>query len=320
MSWYYSQLFIKPPYPTKSFEGQVVLVTGSNVGLGFEAARHFARLKAARVILAVRNFKAGEAAKQAIETSTKRPGCCEVWHLDLASFASIKEFGERAATLPRLDIVVENAAVANPETFMTAEGHERHVTVNVISTFLLGFLLLPTLQTTAKTFPKSTPHLTFVTSEMHKMTEFPERHADDLFEALDNEQTTNMAERYSTSKLLEVLLVRELASRLVGTGVVVNMVNPGLCHSQLARDYGWGFWLFKLMFARTTEVGSRTLVAGASADASSHGTYMSDGVVAEDRLSDFVKSDEGASTQRKLWTQLRGHLESIAPGCTAVVS
>ena len=35
----YEQLFVKPPYPTKSFAGQTIIVTGSNVGLGFEAAR-----------------------------------------------------------------------------------------------------------------------------------------------------------------------------------------------------------------------------------------------------------------------------------------
>ncbi|KAI1404839.1 putative short-chain dehydrogenase/reductase family protein [Hypoxylon fuscum] len=320
MGWYYSQLFVTPPYPTKSFEGQTVLVTGSNVGLGFEAARHFARLKASKVILAVRNVKAGEAAKNAIETSTKRPGCCEVWHLDLASFASVKAFGERAATLPRLDVVVENAAVANPETFATAEGHERHITVNVISTTLLALLLLPKLQATSKSFPGSSPRLTCVTSELHAYTTFPERHKDDIFAALDDEKATNMAERYPTSKLLEVLLMRQLAGRVAGTGVIINMVNPGLCHSRLARDYGWGFWFFKLLFARRTEVGSRMLLVGASADASSHGTYMMDGVVAENGLSAFVTSDEGAAAQGKVWNQLGKLLENISPECLAVVS
>lgn len=81
----------------------------------------------------------------------------------------------------------------------------------------------------------------------------------------------------------------------------MNLVNPGLCHSQLARDYGWGTWLLKLLLARSTEVGSHTLLAGAAADASSHGVYMSDGVVAQERLSDFVRSDEGAAAEIKVW-------------------
>ncbi|KAF1817236.1 hypothetical protein P152DRAFT_12224 [Eremomyces bilateralis CBS 781.70] len=59
-----------------------------------------------------------------------------------------------------------------------------------------------------------------------------------MFAVLDAEQATNVAEQHSTSKLLEVHLVRELAPRIAKTGVVITMVNPGLCHSQLARDYG----------------------------------------------------------------------------------
>ncbi|GAW13922.1 hypothetical protein ANO14919_033140 [Xylariales sp. No.14919] len=320
MNWYYSQFFVTLPYPKKSFSGQVVIVTGSNVGLGFEAARHFARLDAAKVILAVRNVEAGKAAKKLIETSTKRPGCCEVWHIDLASFASVKAFGTRAAALPRLDVVVENAAVANPTDFAISEGHERHITVNVISTTLLALLLLPKLEETSRAFPGSSPRLTCVTSELHACTQFAERHAADIFAALDDVKATNMAERYPTSKLLEVLVMRELASRITETGVLINMVNPGLCHSQLARDYGWGFWLFKLIFARSTEKGSRALLAGASAGSHSHGAYMSDGLVAENELSDFVRSDEGSSTQRKVWSQLASLLDEVSPGCLAVVS
>jgi NAD(P)-dependent dehydrogenase (short-subunit alcohol dehydrogenase family) len=317
MSFFYSQLFVKPPYPTKSFEGQTVIVTGSNVGLGFEAVKHFARLSAARIILAVRNVKAGEEAKIEVEKSTNRPGCCEVWQLDLGSFASVRCFGERAASLDRLDVVVENAAIAGDNTFTYVEGHERHITINVISTFLLGLLLIPKLQATSKAFPGSSPRLTCVTSELHAFTKFPERDAPNIFVALDDKENSvaNMDERYGTSKLLEIFLMRELAPRIAGTGVTINMVNPGLCHSRLARDLGWGFWMFKQIFARSTEVGSRSLLAGASADTNSHGAYMSDGAVAQSMLSKFVTSKEGLATQEKVWSQMSEILEDIAPGC-----
>ena len=319
MSFYYNQLFVTPPYPTKTFEGQTVIVTGANVGLGIEAARHLARLKATKIILAVRNVKAGGAAKQTIENAASRPGCCDVWHLDLSSFASVKAFSEKAAKLPRLDVVLENAGVANPESFILAEGHERHITVNVISTFLLALLLLPALKATARAYTNSSPRLTIVSSEMHAATKFPERNKASIFAALDDPQETNMAERYSTSKLIEVLLVRELAPQISKMDVIVNMVNPGLCHSQLARDYDWKFWLMKLVLARSTEVGSRNLVAAISAGSDSGGTYMSDGIIAENKLSTFVTSDEGLNTQHRLWAELKAILESIAPGCSAFV-
>ncbi|CAD6592413.1 MAG: hypothetical protein ASARMPREDX12_006073 [Alectoria sarmentosa] len=89
-----SQLFSIPPYPTKKFTDQTIIVTGSNAGLGLEASRHFVRLDAAKVILAVRNLEKGEAAKQSIEESTGRTGVVEVWQLDLAHYESVKDFSK----------------------------------------------------------------------------------------------------------------------------------------------------------------------------------------------------------------------------------
>jgi NAD(P)-dependent dehydrogenase (short-subunit alcohol dehydrogenase family) len=62
-----SQLFITPPYPTCSFQGQTVIVTGSNQGLGFEALKHIVRLNCTKAIMAVRSLENGKAAKQTIE-------------------------------------------------------------------------------------------------------------------------------------------------------------------------------------------------------------------------------------------------------------
>lgn len=90
--------------------------------------------------------------------------------------------------------------------------------------------------------------------------------------------------RYNVSKLLEVFFVRELASRTAANtkpDVIINYLNPGLCHSELGRDLGWGLYLLKLAFARTTEQGSRTLVNAAEAGMESHGQYMSNCRVSE---------------------------------------
>ena len=309
----YSQLFIRPAYPTGSLDGQTILVTGSNVGLGLEAARHVARLGAARVILGVRNVKAGENAKQDIEKSTKRPGVCEVWEMDLSSYSSVLAFGDRIAKLPRLDAAILNAAVAT-RNFDLAEGHERTITVNVISTLLLGLLILPTLKATRKAIPSSHPHLTFVVSEVHAWVEFPEWKEENTFKVLSDPSRAKMAERYPLSKLLEVLLVQELAGRVRGSEVIVNMLNPGLCHSELGREAGWQLWLLKQALARSTEVGSRTLVASILAGLESHGAYMSDGVVENISLSPFVRSEDGAKARAKVWDELSVILEGVRPG------
>ena len=318
MGFFYSQLYVTPEYPVQSFARQTVIVTGSNVGLGLEAARHIARLGADKVILAVRNVAAGEEAQRSIEQSTGSQNVCEVWKLDLASYSSVKEFALRASRLTRLDVVLANAALA-PSQFTRAEGHERSITVNVISTMLLGLLLLPKLNETASKFPDSHHCLSFVTSEVHAWTSLPERQNSNIFATLDNEETTDIGQRYPTSKLLEVLLIRELVARMPAhSRVVVNMLNPGFCHSQLGRDSSWGtrlvLSLMRSVLARSTDVGSRTLVAGAAGGAESHGAYMTDGKVANDALSPFVQSSEGEKTQRRLWGELEVILEEVQPG------
>ncbi|KAK3723676.1 hypothetical protein LTR37_001557 [Vermiconidia calcicola] len=316
MGFIYSQLFVTPTYPTTSCAGQTIIVTGSNTGLGKEAARHFVRLGAAKVILAVRNTAAGEKAKEDIlgsNTKVKSSNVVEVWHLDHADYASVKAFADRATTeLERIDVLLLNAGVAD-DKFLSSNGHERMVDINVISTFYLAFLILPRLQATAKRFGIR-PRLTVVTSEVHGFSKFPERNESSIFAALQNPDAKNMSERYPTSKLLEVLVVREIAPKL--HGVTLNMLNPGLCHSELSRDSGMMLEVIKFFLARSTEVGSRTLVAGAMAGEESHGTYMSDGIVADEHLSPFVRSEEGKKAQEKVWTELKGVLEGMEEGVT----
>jgi retinol dehydrogenase-12 len=104
-------------------------VTGANVGLGKEAARHFVRLRASKVILACRSVAKGEEAKRDIESTTRRTGVLEVWPLDLADYASVKSFATRAEGLERLDVVLENAGV-NTKTFKLVAGNEMNVAVS----------------------------------------------------------------------------------------------------------------------------------------------------------------------------------------------
>lgn len=188
-------------------------VTGSSSGLGLEAARHFARLKARKVILAVRSVAKGEVAKASIEASSGcKPGVVEVWNLDLTSYDSVKAFANEVEKLPRVDAIIENAGIQT-QVFKLAENHERTITTNVVSTFLLALLLLPKLRKSAVKF-NITPVLNIVTSEVHYFakrkhsrctaqkspatltsTLVPERQSSSIFEALRDEKTAQMKQR-----------------------------------------------------------------------------------------------------------------------------
>jgi NAD(P)-dependent dehydrogenase (short-subunit alcohol dehydrogenase family) len=153
----------KTPLPVadtyaSQIKGRSFIVTGANTGLGFEAAKHFVRLGASRVILAVRSVPKGEEAKTKIEAETAITGVAEVWLLDLSSYSSIIAFAKKVEGLERLDTIVENAAIALDKWSTGDKGMETSMIVNVTGTMLLAGLVMPKLQESAKKFGIK-PHL-----------------------------------------------------------------------------------------------------------------------------------------------------------------
>jgi NAD(P)-dependent dehydrogenase (short-subunit alcohol dehydrogenase family) len=163
--FFQSQLFVRIPYPTADFSDQTVIITGSNVGLGLEAARHIVGLGAAKVILAVRTISKGEKAAKGIAASVHADKSrIEVWPLDMSNTESIKAFASRAEGLDRLDATILNAGVLS-NSFTLLDGVESHIAVNVIGTLLLTCLLLPKMKESAKLTGKR-GRLAVVGSEM----------------------------------------------------------------------------------------------------------------------------------------------------------
>ncbi|KAF2787209.1 short-chain dehydrogenase/reductase-like protein [Melanomma pulvis-pyrius CBS 109.77] len=310
-----SQFFVNLPKPSLPCTGKTIIVTGSNTGLGKEAARHFTKLGASTVILAVRSVEKGEAAKADIESSTGVKNVVKVWQLDMSSYQSVQDFAAKVdKELPRLDIAVLNAGIATGK-FVIAEKDESTITVNVVSTFLLSLLLLPKLKKTAQTF-NVRPNLTIVSSEVHFWSKFTEKSAPEggLFAEMSKDAKMKMSGRYELSKLLEVFTIRAMTD-IKSAGqipVTINTVNPGFCHSELGREGGIGFYLMQLVLARSTEQGSRTLVHAATQGAETHGQYMSDCQITLPAA--LVLSAEGHVLQRRVWEELSAKLEAIKKG------
>lgn len=191
-----SQLFTRLPYPTSDFSGQTVIITGSNTGLGLEAARHIVRLGAAKVILAVRTVAKGEAAaKDIIQSTNAKKNTIEVWELNLSDYKSVKAFNARVQALERLDALIQNAGILT-SNFSLVEDNESHITINVISSALIGLGVLPKLKETSKAFNVNT-RLTFVGSDLLYVAKFKEAEMTGTFlDALSEEKDVDMADRY----------------------------------------------------------------------------------------------------------------------------
>lgn len=224
-----------PTKPTFDYTSKTIIITGGSSGLALEAARTLLQQGAKQIIITCRDVSKGVAAKEAILASIESTteDSILVWKLDLNSYASVIAFGERVKReLPRLDGLIANAAVMKT-SFNVTEQDEETITTNVVSTTLLALLVYPMLKETAENFSTDT-HLTFVGSELHEVARFKESTAPSgqIFKSLANEQTTNIRDRYNTSKLMLIFVMQQLVEMqpLASTkenGVVMNVVAPG---------------------------------------------------------------------------------------------
>ena len=331
MSWFPSFLshFRAFPVPQGDLAGRTVIVTGANVGLGLEASRHFALLNASRVILACRNVEKGEIAKKDIESSLASGGSTtqlDVWQLDLASLDSVKAFAARAEReLERVDFYMSNAGVGFGPWRETRDGWEEQLAVNVIGTFLLALLMLPILRATAEEHGVRT-RICVTSSTASHLAYFTERNEDNVLKAINANK--DVSDRYKLTKLLQIMMVRQLAQALRSSTrndkITVNSLHPGLCNTELFRSVSLPLQIphqFILqLVARSSEMGSRALLAAALTDdeaesndeTATHGRFMESCGVG--RYPNFMLGEQGEALQAKVWEELLVVLEGIQPG------
>jgi len=287
----YSQLLVKIPEQTSDFTNQKVIVTGSNTGLGLEAARLLLRLNASKVILAVRTLSKGEAAAKSIISSCNVPASrVEVWQLDMSNKESIVAFAQRAAALDRLDAAILNAGVFNFKR-NDVDGIEAHLAVNVIGATLLELLLLPAMQkSAARTGLRG--RLTLVGSDMmYTVNPADFQTAGAMFPYINTPGKLEEGNYYAYSKWLVYQASRRIAEShplSQNSNVIINVQTPGACKSDLFREEDTALskaakWVMFALFARTTETGARTLVhaVGPELEGEAHGEFLMDARVME---------------------------------------
>jgi NAD(P)-dependent dehydrogenase (short-subunit alcohol dehydrogenase family) len=238
--------------------GKVVVITGGNAGIGKEAAVGLASL-GARVVITSRNEERGRAARDEVVERSGNPEV-DVMLLDLASFRSIRSFASAVlAEHDRLDVLVNNAGLILRRRTETEDGFEATFGINHIGHFLLTDLLLDRLKAGAPA------RIVVVASRAHKGA----RRGLDFDDLQAEHRRYRWMDAYNKSKLANIYFARELARRLDGTGVTVNVLHPGFVRSEFGRGgdlgalYGFGIKL-GAPFAINSERGARTTIYLAS--------------------------------------------------------
>jgi NAD(P)-dependent dehydrogenase (short-subunit alcohol dehydrogenase family) len=213
MSWNLKQA------PTQ--KGRIAIVTGANIGLGYETALALAA-KGCSVVLACRNVDKAEAAKDNILAQCPK-AVVECMALDLASLKSVRKFAAAYKRRhARLDLLVNNAGIMMPPFALSEDGFESQLAANYLGHFALTGLLLPSIVKT----PKS--RIVSLSSLAHQWGEI--RFADLHFEGRYDKRLA-----YGQSKLACLMFAYELQRRLKRAGHTTLSVaaHPGVSSTNL---------------------------------------------------------------------------------------
>ena len=205
--------------------GKSFIVTGANAGVGFEIARVLAA-RGARVLLGCREQTKAQDAVARIKRIT--PNADLVWlPLDLGDLDSIHTAAEIAAKEPRIDALINNAAIMNPPLTRTKQGFESQFGVNHLGVFALTSLLLSKLAET----PGARVVVTSSVAHLKAKIDWDDLNADKSYIKND---------RYGGSKLANALFFFELDRRLraAKSPVTAIGVHPGIASTSLGRHMG----------------------------------------------------------------------------------
>jgi NAD(P)-dependent dehydrogenase (short-subunit alcohol dehydrogenase family) len=215
--------------------GKTIIVTGANVGLGYEAVKMLAE-KNAKVILASRSMQRGEEARRSI-MALDPDVQIDVRQLDLADLQSIRNFADGfKKDYEKLDILLNNAGVMWCPYDRTKDGFELQMGVNHFGHFALTGLLLESLKKARNS------RVVTVSSLGHRRAQL------DLNKPMFNENNYNRNVAYFNSKLSNLLFTYELQRKFEDHNLDITSIaaHPGGSATDLSRHVEQNIW-FRLL-------------------------------------------------------------------------
>jgi NAD(P)-dependent dehydrogenase (short-subunit alcohol dehydrogenase family) len=280
--------------------GKVIIVTGANSGIGFEAAKEFAR-KGAQTVLACRSLDRAEAALEEIKAEIP-DAPATIKELDLADLASVRRFADEfKGEYNRLDVLANNAGIMMNPYSTTADGFESQFGTNHLGHFALTGLLVDLLLTT----PGS--RVVNVSSTGHR---FGRIDFDNLM--FENGDGYSPARAYGRSKLANLLFTYELQRRYnsIDADAIAVAAHPGGSQTNLSRhlESRWYYRILSRMeplIVQSAAMGALPTMRAATDTNVTGGQYYGPGGFSEQRGYPVVVKSSNASHDeeiaRRLW-------------------
>ncbi len=220
-----------------SQSGKVILVTGANIGLGYEASRMLAA-KSAHVLMACRSRGRAEAARSKIKEISPFARV-DIVDLDLADLESVAQVPAQLAELgvSQIDVLINNAGIMRPpRRNLTKQGFESQFGTNHLGHFALTRTLMPLLAPTAR---------------IVNVSSLADRYSDVNWDDLQWEVKYSPSTAYGQSKTANLLFTKMLNERLTecGSQIMALAAHPGISDTNLveASDLKKFAWLIRGM-------------------------------------------------------------------------
>jgi retinol dehydrogenase-13 len=203
-------------------DGKVCVITGTTSGVGYQAARRLAA-GGAHLVMVCRNKEKAQQVQAELENEF---GCRA--EIIIADFQKLREVSQAAADISNrhsvIHVLVNNAGVFNKSRKLTPDGNEMVFGVIHLASFLLTKKLIENLKNGAPS------RIIEINSEAHR---FGGLNPDDL----------NWSKRpyiglraYGAAEIAQILTSQELAQRLSGSGVTVNILHPGAVRTNIGMN------------------------------------------------------------------------------------
>lgn len=202
---------------------KTIIVTGSNSGIGKEAALNLAK-SGHRVLMLSRDSEKSEQALLEIRSQSNNNHVFLI-KVDLSCPRSITSAVEKIKEdYDVIDVLINNAGVYKVKREENEDGIEMTFAVNFLAPFLLSQLLLDKLKASGS------GRIVNVVSELYKSGSLD---INDLM----LKTRYKAGDAYANSKLAAVLCTVELANQLKEEGITVNALHPGVLATSSFRDY-----------------------------------------------------------------------------------